>query len=1049
MVKHLLKIFMMALVMVFTTSLSAQVTSSGLSGRVIDEATKEALIGASVRVKHLPTGTTYGAATNDKGLYRIQGMRPGGPYRVEVSYVGYETKVFDDLRLSLGETEQLNVWLKDDAQTLEQFVVTAERGSRFNSQKTGAGSNFTRKAIDRTPSISRSVFDIAKLNPQANAAGTGTSFAGSSNRYNSFQIDGTVNNDVFGLSSSGVNGGQAGATPVSLEAIEALQVVVAPYDVRQSGFTGGGINAITKSGTNEFHGSAYGFYNDQNFYGKTPGTDLKDRQKLDKQHDYSYGVTLGGPIVKDKLFFFLNGEIGDQDQPSSYALGSGNQQITLEEATRVQNVVKRLSGGKYDDGGLAAIHVPTKSYKALGRLDWNIASGHRLSLRYNFVKGRRLIYGISPTQFRFPGSGYYMNNLTHSGVLELNSRFSDVVNNEFRFGYTRVRDFRELAGGAFPTVIVRLSSNNRIITGAEQYSAANELDQDIFTLTDNLTLSLGRHNLTFGTSNELFKIRNLFIRDNMGQYTYSSLEDFEKVGTPDEVLPEEYNYSYVNKQVIKNNPRWAPKFSAAQLGFYVQDDWQVNDRLKLTYGLRADIPIFFDKPGFNEAFSKEAIAQTYGVATNQMPKTTVLWSPRVGFRYTLDETNRALIRGGVGIFTGRIPFVWISNNFSNTGLEYIRSQFGGKDAPFPQDFKFVADGDGQRQAKALSTEVDVVARNFKYPQVLRANLAFDAVLPGDVKMTIEAMFTKNLNDILYHNLWIKETATPLQFGSTERVGFERVRKDGYTSVILLDNTSKGYTYNMTAQLSKDFDFGLSLSAAYTFGRSYGLMDGGSSQAYSGWQYAIQENGTRHLRLTPSSQDMLHRVIATASYRVEYAKHFATTLSLVYNGQSGLPYSYIYGSDMNGDGARLNDILYVPTQDELYNMSWDKPQSADGYNKFIENSELAAYRGQSLSRNAFRLPFVHMIDLHFAQDFFFNVGGKRHTLQLNADVQNLANLLNANWGQRYSVGNGTYSPVKESRGKYSFSAPRGVNGNVWTISDLASRWKAQIGVKYIF
>lgn len=1034
------------LVAVFTLSFAveAQVTTSGINGTIHDAATKEELIGASVVAKHLPTGTVYGAATNAKGNFLLQGLRPGGPYTIEVSYIGYQTTKLENVMLSLGETETLNVVLRDDTQALEQVVITGQnRNAQFNATRTGAGSSFNRTAIERTPTVSRSIFDIAKLTPQANTGSSGTSFAGASNKYNSFQIDGTVNNDVFGLSSSGTNGGATGTNPISLEAVEAVQVVIAPFDVRQGGFTGGGINAITKSGSNKFTGSLYDFYQNQDFYGTTPGKDVEHRKPLDTQYANTLGFTLGGPILKDKLFFFVNGEYVDETYPSVNGIEEGSR-VTKAQADQVLSHVKTLIPGYSSTYGKH--DVPTKNYKGLARLDWNINQAHRLTLRASYVDAMRFSYSNTEATLSFLDQAFTYKSRTLSLVGELHSRFSSSLSNELRAGYTRIRDSREISGDMVPYFRVGVGNNNEIRLGSAPSAIANRLDQDIYTLTNNLTWTTGNHTLTFGTHNELFNIYNLFINNYAGYYRFSSIANFQAN------KPSEYTFQRTNPAVMSDR-LWGPSFRAAQLAFYAQDEWRATDNLRLTYGLRADLPLFIDTPTSNAGFNASPIALKHGVVNNQMPETRILWSPRIGFRYTLDETRRELIRGGVGIFTGRVPFVWISNSFSNSGVEYLETRIGSRDwAKYP-DFYFSTDLDNM-YVKPYSA-IAIAGKNFRFPQILRANLAFETTLPGGVRATLEGMFTKNLNNIRVRNLMVESTGAVLDHGSVERPLYQNLTSTAlpYSSAVLLENSNKGYAYSLTAQLTKDFDFGLSASLAYTYGKSLGANDGKSSIAYSNWQYNYNFAGQDTDELWYSDHDLRHRLVATLNYRVEYGKHFATTIGLVYNGQSGSRYSFLYNGDVNGDGVSDNDLLYVPTSAEVAAMTFagsstvSAADMASAFESYIaSHPQLSQYRGEVAPRNAFTTPFVNKFDLHFAQDFYLHIGGRRHTLQLNADVLNIGNLIDRAWGLTPVVQYANYRLLGYNQGKYTFTAPR---GDVWGQALIDSRWRAQIGVKYIF
>lgn len=1047
-----------------TFTLNGQVTTSGISGKVTAEG--ELLIGATVQAVHEPSGTTYGTVTNADGRYSLQGMRTGGPYTVEVSYVGFQKAVYKNITLQLGETYLLDVKLTESL-SLDEVVVTASKAALFNSQKTGAAQNFNQSQIQATPSVSRSIFDVTKMNPLGVNTASGMSFAGSSNKYNSFQIDGITNNDVFGLSSSGTNGGQAGANPISLEAIEEIQVVIAPYDVRQGGFTGGGINAITKSGTNTFHGSAYWYYNNENFYGKTPGKDAKERKKLGDQSSATYGFTLGGPIVKDKLFFFANYERVKETYPSSNNIGSTESNLDVKEVDQIVNKISQLTGG-YNAGGYGPQDIDTYSNKILTRLDWNINEQNKFTVRYSFLDGRKMVFSNSVSSAKLNDNGYFMNNKTHSLVSELNTQFTPSWSNEFRFGWTNVRDYRDPIGQPLPNITINNLINNGDPTkksslelGTERNSAANALDQDIFTLEDNLIWNKGNHTITLGTHNEFFHMKNLYITNIYGSYVYNSLDDFLTVGTANEVLPNSYEYSYSNEK-ITGTDRWAPVFGAAQLGFYAQDEWKVTNRFSMTYGLRLDIPLLFDKPRANEVFNSSTVATSMGLATDQMPTTKVLWSPRVGFRWSLNEDRTTLLRGGAGIFTGRVPFVWISNSFGNAGVEMVRTAYSSSLGNYPSDFKFNIDPNKQYKdpnAKVPTSEVDVMAKNFRFPSVFRANLAVEQMLPFGIRGTLEGLYSKTLNNILYENINYQWKGETLNNGGDDRPVYEK-QDNHFTQVMLLKNTSKGYTFNITTKLEKSFDFGLNAMIAYTYGQAKSLNDGNSSQAYSGWKYNATYYGDMNPELTWSMFDVRNRVIGSVSYRKEYAKHFATTVSLFYNGQTGGRYSLLDYTDLNKDGYR-NDLMYVPTDAELEKMVFTDINSnnntvtaaeqKDALIKWIEgNDELRKSKGTHIKRNQMTLPFEHHFDFHFAQDFFVDIAGQRNTIQLNFDIINVGNLLNKKWGMYYQTNSGyDLTPLTTKIGTngatYQFYDP----GEMYTNTNITSRWHAQVGLKYIF
>lgn len=1034
------------------SSLDAQVTTSGINGKVM--ATGEPLIGATIQARHEPSGTLYGTTTNVDGRYSLQGMRIGGPYTVEVSYVGFQKAIFQGITLQLGETYLLDVTLKEST-TLGEVVVTASKSAQFNSQRTGAAQNFNQSQILSTPTVSRSIYDITKMNPLGVNTGSGMSFAGSSNKYNSFQIDGTANNDVFGLSSSGTNGGQAGANPISLDAIEEIQVVIAPFDVRQSGFTGGGINAITKSGTNTFHGSAYGYYNNEKFYGKTPG-DAKERMRLNDQSAETYGVTLGGPIVKNKLFFFTNFERVKETYPTTNNIGTPESKLQKEEVDQIMQKISQLTGG-YTGGGYGLRDVDTYSNKFLARIDWNINQQNKFTLRYSLLDARSMNFSNQFAAARLNDNGYYMNSSTHSLVAELNTQFKSSLANEFRFGWTRVRDYRDPIGQAMPYIkINNMTGGTSLEVGTERYSMANALDQDILTLTDNLTWTVGNHAVTFGTYNEFFKMGNLYQANGYGSYTYSSLDDFMSIGTAEEAAPQFYDYStpFVN---ITGTNRWTPKFSAAQLGFYAQDEWNVTNLFRLTYGLRVDVPLFLDTPITNADFNASDIARKFDVATDRLSSSKVLWSPRVGFRWNLDEERLTLIRGGVGIFTGRVPFVWISNSFSNTGIEMSRTALRNPKVS-ADGFHFNIDPTKQFQSPGTS-EINVLDKDFRFPSVFRANLAVEHTFPYEIRASIEGLFSKTLNNIWYENLNYQQSGT-LNNGNDNRPVYSLVDKN-YTQIMHLTNTSKGYTYNLTAKLEKDFDFGLNTMVAYTYGQAKSLTDGNSSQAYSGWKYNPVYYGDANPELGWSMFDVRNRVVASVSYTKEYAKHFATTVSLFYTGQTGGRYSLLYSNDLNGDGAG-NDLLYIPTDAERGKMVFtdivtngkvtaSAAEQMKSFTQWIEtNEEIKKTKGDHIKRNQMVKPFEHHFDFHVAQNFFMDVAGRRHILQVNFDMLNVGNLFNKNWGLYHQTISGfdlTPLSTRTANGEtsYQFRDP----GKMVTNSSITSRWHAQIGLRYIF
>ena len=1050
--------FLMAIMLFYAASMMAQVTTSGMNGKVT--AGKEDVIGATITVVHQPSGTTYNSVTNSSGRFTIQGMRVGGPYTVTISYIGYKNDVRSNIFLSLGENTVLNADLKEDAQVLGEVIVSGVAGK----SGMGASSNFNRKQIDNTPTINRNVYDVAKLSPLVNASKIGgLSIAGSNNRYNSFQIDGMVSNDVFGLSSSGTNGGQTGTNPISMDAIEQIQVVASPFDVRQGGFTGGGINAITKSGTNKFRASAYTYYTDENMYGSWSQL-LDKKQKLGDQATKIYGASLGGAFVKDKVFFFTNFEYKNNSYPSTYYPGFKSDYITEQQAQEVIDLYKKYTGVEESK---ARRNLDTRSISALARLDWNIDANNKFTFRYQLNDSYKDVYAAGATAYHFANSGYRMNNHTNSFVAELNSRLSDALYNEARVGVTFVRDNRGVAYSA-PSVTIEGFGDKKgqsAYIGTEYSSGANRLDQNIYTFEDNLTWSTGNHSITFGTHNEFYRMQNLFIQAATGAYYYKSLDDFKN----DKAWKFVYNYSDVK---MTGTTKWAGVVKAGQLGFYVQDKWDVNTNLNFTYGLRLDMPMTMSSPTANPEFNASDYAKNFGVKVGELPSTKLMLSPRFGFRWYMDDSHKSLIRGGIGLFTGRIPFVWLSNAWNNTGMEMKGTTIDK--GTIPSFAKYGVDAYAAAMSaagKAAKPTINTIGRSFKFPQVFRANLAWETTLPGDVKMTLEGLYSKTLNNIWFENLAIKDNGKKVYAVSEDvpasEITYFDTKAGDYYAIVNLKNTNKGYSYSISGKLEKSFAWGLDLMASYTFGHSYGVIDGTSSIAYSNWKYNYCVNPNNKNELSKTMFDIPHRVLAVASYSSpKYANgRFSTNVSVTYNGTSGQHYSFTMNekADFNGDTQKGNTLLYIPTKDELAKMTFVDVKDKSGkvimtaeegrtaFGNWIEGNKYAKNnRGKYSERNQAAAPWENRFDVHLAQCFYYQKerGSK---VELTLDILNFANLLNHNWGTNYaSAYSQTILKVEKlanNDGKYTPSYSfLGYSPNK---SDIYSRWQMQIGLRVTF
>ncbi|MBP3203183.1 MAG: carboxypeptidase regulatory-like domain-containing protein [Bacteroidales bacterium] len=1051
--------------MIVSTVAYAQVTSSSIAGKITDDK-GETVIGAAVIATHTPSGTVYGAVTNADGRYTIQGMRAGGPYTVEVSNLGYQSVIFNDIALQLGETYALNAWLAEASEQLSEAVVVASG----DSGKTGAAQSIRRATIEEMPSITRGIADVTRVNPFVRTNGDGAmSIAGASNKYNSFQIDGAMNNDVFGLTSTGSNGGQAGTQPVSMETIEQVQVSIAPFDVRQSGFTGGTINAITKSGTNEFHGSVYGFGNNQSIIGNYKKANGDMSAKYGEQLEYQAGVTVGGPIVKDKLFFFASFEAANRQTPNAFGAGSAQSKVDDTVAQQVLDFVKAQSNNSYTGALPTDLQVYTKSYKATAKLDWNINDKNHASFRWSLVDAKQLNSVSSATYLNTTDYSYDFLSNTNSFVGELNSRIGNSMNNELRLSWVRVRDKRNPLGANFPMFQIGGVGDGTLCIGNERSSVANRLDQDIFSLTDNFSWYLGNHTLTFGTHNELYRFTNLFIQDKYGTYYFDSPQDLY------DGKIKQYRYAHADTSVPGITENWEPTFWFLQLGLYAQDKWNVSDKFELTYGVRVDMPVYLSSPTENTGFTQYANEKGWELATNKLPAPKPVFSPRVGFRYDIAGNRKYVLRGGAGLFTGRVPFVWISNNYSNTGVQLktlnIQRSTSQANADLLDQMTVIYDPAGQGAnenlvaASAGSQVINVVDKNFSVPQNARFDLGFDFNLLG-IDWTVEGIFTKTISDIAYTNeayaLKGNETfASVLPYDN--RPMFQRITSGSpYANIYKLYSTSKGYGYNFMVQAAKSFDFGLDLNASYTYSKSKSVFNGGSSVAQSNFAYNYHHTNPNDPELANSAYNIPHQIKASAFYHISYgrSKQWTTTVGAVYVGTSGAAYSIYYNGDLNGDSSNGNDLIFIPTDEQVNQMVFKagtgtnarftpEVQTAN-YKQWLGSTRyLKDHRGQYFDRYADNLPFENHIDVHVGQKFGFRAGKHVHSFELTIDIINFTNMLNPAWGRSYGMGlNSYYSPVTYS-GNGEFQFLHDGNYQMFDYADYLSRWRGQIGLKYTF
>ena len=974
----------------------AQETTSGLQGTVAMKTDGSALPGVSVEAVHVPTGTHYRAVTTSKGYFAILNLRPGGPYTVTAKISGFKTETQKDITVALGETRDLDFALEIEA-VRQAVEVTASEIPFISPDRMGSTSAVSQDEIKTLPTIRRQFQDFARTNPYVNVTPnditqTTITFAGKNNRYNSVQIDGAVNNDIFGLSTTGTPGGLTDTQPISLDTIQELQVAVSPYDIKQGGFTGGAINMITRSGTNDFHGSVYGSTRNENSIGsKLPQAygDAADRPVATFTQD-QYGARLGGPIWRDRLFFFGAGERNKLTQPTGGAAdGSGaNNYNNPAQAALFQSVLINQYG--YNPGGLGDYNQRTNSDLLFGRLDVNATDSNQVTFRYNYVNALQDVnsQNRNSTAYTFETAGYTITDKTNSGVLQVNSVFGKDSFNQGRVGYQTIRDVRAVPV-QFPSIYICGSANSfcsgsgtyQLVAGTERSSGANVLNQDLLEVTDDFTFIKGNHTITIGTHNEFFKFYNLFIQDIYGTYYFNSVADLQK-GTA-----ARYAIQFAN---VGDG---ASQFRAQQWGLYVGDQWRVSNSLTVNLGLRFDLPRLLDSPTYNPL-----VYSTFGVDTSVVPNNNQMISPRLGFNWSPGQSGNDQVRGGVGVFAGRTPFVWISNNYGNTGigitnLSASNVTFNPAQPP-PTNFP--------PGTSAITT--NGINPDFKFPQVLRSTLAYDRELPMGIRGSVEYMFTKTLEDIFYYNLGRVDSGTKTPWGTPVYKQYSQQ----ISNMFYLDNTTRGEQQDLVVSLEKRFPFGLYVLGTYAYMNAKAGFEGTSSVAQSNWQFYPTNGDIYTQQLTRSQWEVPHRfnVVVSQAFKTGPLLH---NVGFVYFAQSGQPYSILMGGDANNDGATGNELLYVP---QNYNdIVWKgagAPTEAQ-WNNYLSMTGLDKYVGRVESRNGLDAPWIHSLDFHYDITLPISVV----QVQLTFDVLNLINFINNNSGLLRYVTNQTYTALTYS------------------------------------
>ncbi|MFD2569689.1 carboxypeptidase regulatory-like domain-containing protein [Spirosoma soli] len=1114
---------MLLAVLMGSGAMAQGVTTSSINGVVTDDK-DQALPGATVVAVHTPSGTRYGITTNAQGRYNLPAVRIGGPYEITVTFVGFQEQKRTIQSAELNTPTVANFKLAEEGQQLSEVVITSQRGSIIDSDRNGASTNIGRQSFERLPSLSRSFTDLSTLTPQA---GPGFSFGGRSQLYNNFSIDGSTANNVFGLNA--LPGGQSSATPVSIDAIEQLNVSISPFDVTQGSFTGAGVNAVTRSGTNRYEGSAYGFYRNQSFVGtKVGGSDVPAAQQQNFSF-YNAGFRLGGPIIKNKLFFFVNAEQEQRSTPAvlfpvggSDANGVPFQQTqAAADLERLQTFLTTTGTNKpwtFDPGTLNPFDALNKSTKFLVKIDWNISDKHKLTIRYNQLNSFSDVppsnsgsNQVNPPSGRqnnvntipFSKTWYRINNNLKSVIAELNSTFSNKYANNLQLGYSAFRDFRQGGGGVetptFPTVdIAGVTGNTLTSIGADPFTPNNVLNQDIIQLNDRFDIFLGKHTVSIGTANEFYRFENGFTPAINGIYTYRSVDDFINNVTN----PSPSNAPLGFTKIYSAVPGVAvpiARFNSAQLGFYAQDAFNVTPRLRVTAGLRVDIPTFNDN-GLLRNTVVEQLTFNNGekIDVAKLPNSTLLWSPRVGVNWDVFGNRSLQVRGGTGVFTGRVPFVWISNQISNNGVLFgtIARTDQASNANIPFSIDPLAQGVPASLTGAVGEPlgqqftINATVPNFKFPQVWRTSFGIDKSLPGGWVATFDAIYTKDINAVYIRDANLSNPAGTLAgdgrpvFGAVAGSDFlnppqtinpplDRRINDRVVQALVLDNINRGYALSLTAQIQKRFANGFEGSLAYTYTDSKDINAQSGSTAgtiYTGQPVVGSPNLPN---LSYANNLIPHRVVGYVQYRREYLKNFATTLSLTYSGQNVSNFSYTYLGSPNSDGTNNNDLIYVPRNQSEIVLATTNAQDTrstqqiwDQLNAYIEQDPyLSKRRGQYAERNGAYLPWQNLVNLRLLQDFYVPAGnGRRHTLQLSAEVTNVLNLLNSNWGIAQTTNRAnllnflgyetpnTGTAVTTGRPIYSFAeaAPGQALSSTYVNNfGLSSRWQLQLGARYIF
>jgi hypothetical protein len=1028
----------LCLSLIVAAPLAAQTATTGNITGIVTDSSGGVLPGAVVTATHTDTGTSYESVTGADGRYNVQNVRVGG-YTVAVTMSGFKDSKQENMVVELGAEKTVDFKLQ--LATVSETVNVVATSPDIDVSSGGTAQNISKQVIETLPTINRSITDFARVSPFVNPTTLGSngdqalSIAGRHNRYNNMQIDGAVNNDLFGLADTGTPGGQTGTQPISLDAIQEIQVVVSPYDVRQGGFSGGGVNVVTRSGTNSLHGTGYLFGRSQSLIGDIPGiatvanpspADTKVGTFSDKQSGFSFG----GPIAKNKAFYFGNADFQRKLTPVGFSVsGNSGQQWSPGDQAAVQQVLQ-IAKTQYgfDPGGLDEFSRPQNNDKVFIRTDFNLSNKNRLTARMNYVNGTQYVGTPTTTQYLFPDRYYSIQDKVFSSVGQLDTTFGSSTFNQFRVTYQRERNVRGDQPGfsAFPMVRVDLTGSNNVILGTENSSQANKLNQDIVEINDDITLVRGKHTFTVGTHNELFHFYNLFIQNFYGNYEFSNVANFQAG------IAQAFSHNFSNDP---SNPQLAADFGVQQYGVYAGDLWRVKPNLTLNYGIRVDKPHFPDTPHANPVS-----VQDFGLRTDVVPSPT-MWSPRIGFNWDLtgnsDKTQQ--IRGGIGSFAGRTPYVWLSNQYGNTGVDFTALSVGFN---ANNQIKFVPDPNNQPTSVGTAGRqtINLIDPNYKYPQVIRGNLAYDRSIHGGLVATVEYLFSSTQDDVLWQDLnWVPTGATR----PDGRLVFQKFDPN-INDAVLLTNTHQGSSQSIALKLEKRYSHGWYASGSWMKNVSKSISDGGAFVALSSWRDQYANYDPNNPTLARSNYETGNRIALSGSYDVPMGKNIHGVASAFYSGQTGQPYSLVFNGDANGDTTSFNDIAYIPaTADQVVvtNGTWDQLNAYLSQDSAAKNN-----RGMVPNRNTGTAPWTNQLDVRYA----VTVPAGHARVELSMSILNFLNMLNKDWGWHYfpnfySPQTLTYGGIDPATGKEIINAATITSPTflgTFTRDDLRSRWQAQ-------